>query len=654
MRITERSSEAGTIPNGLEIYQGLESTTNGGNGLYVQSTLHSAGVPYQGGVNAHCSGSDTIKPAESSNRYWATNTHCIEVDVDHVDETNAGAGGSQTTRAVYAACTNCLISARTYAHAFVADMNNTRITTGVGPTNNYGFATAFRSLPGAAQTGLDLWPTKNSTFTPDASAPQSASQAVRMTAYTDNSATTATGYLDIGSSGIYRLRATETNRVMSLNQGGTALSPLQSQMYSAATTNGATITNTEMGGVINNSGATGAVSFTLPTPAAGLPVWVSVQASQTLTITAPGSVTIRDGTTVTGAGGSISSQVIGSWVYLVGISTTSYMVAAKNGRWSSDGKLLPDQILHGCSATTADGLAYGCSMSGMLSLPAYTAFVIVPAATNAGATTLALNGGTAVPVKTHGGQALGTGELLIDRPYWVIYDSTNQYYRLLPRNLLVPTSTGLVAYRGATGAATSAVTITAGNGITVTDGGGQSGNPTIALSYPATTNVTAASSTATSGGSAIALQAITIPSGWISAGRSVQISGGGAYDQAAGTGVTPTISVLVCDSSNCTGSVSATVMACTFAAAAAGATAQPWRFDLDIGVAATGAGGSVRSSGTCNALVNSSYASRVSGSQAVSVDLSGGTYYLVTRWNAGAGGNDQTPTQWISRAVWGQ
>lgn len=101
------------------------------------------------------------------------------------------------------------------------------------------------------------------------------------------------------------------------------------------------LANTESGRVLTNSGASGAVIFTLPTPSDPASSNVSyvfefhVRAAQTLTVKAPASVTIRNLSNVSAAAGSLGSSTIGSHLRVISVSATEYEVTYAHGTWST-------------------------------------------------------------------------------------------------------------------------------------------------------------------------------------------------------------------------------------------------------------------------------------------------------------------------------
>lgn len=82
----------------------------------------------------------------------------------------------------------------------------------------------------------------------------------------------------------------------------------------------ATDTNT----FFTNTGAGGAVIFTLPTPVAGMTYEIYRDFNQAVTVDVGGSVTIQSGASVTSAGGQVTLDAVGSKIRLVAITTTKW------------------------------------------------------------------------------------------------------------------------------------------------------------------------------------------------------------------------------------------------------------------------------------------------------------------------------------------
>lgn len=85
--------------------------------------------------------------------------------------------------------------------------------------------------------------------------------------------------------------------------------------------------------VFTNQGATGAITFNLPTAVAGLTFTFFVQDADGIVINAAAGDTIRIDTLVTAAGGSVTSTAIGSSVTLVAINATEWVAIAALGTW---------------------------------------------------------------------------------------------------------------------------------------------------------------------------------------------------------------------------------------------------------------------------------------------------------------------------------
>lgn len=91
--------------------------------------------------------------------------------------------------------------------------------------------------------------------------------------------------------------------------------------------------NNDKNTVFTNEGATGAITFNLPTAVAGLTFTFFVQDTDGIIISAAAGDTIRIDTLVTAAGGSVTSTAIGSSVTLVAINTTEWVAVAALGTW---------------------------------------------------------------------------------------------------------------------------------------------------------------------------------------------------------------------------------------------------------------------------------------------------------------------------------
>jgi hypothetical protein len=95
----------------------------------------------------------------------------------------------------------------------------------------------------------------------------------------------------------------------------------------------AVATNFDTDKVFTNEGATGPVTFVLPTANVGATFTFYVQDANGVVIQAPPSQTVRVGTLVTAPGGSVSSVTVGSSVTLVVINTSEWVAIAFVGTW---------------------------------------------------------------------------------------------------------------------------------------------------------------------------------------------------------------------------------------------------------------------------------------------------------------------------------
>jgi len=95
-----------------------------------------------------------------------------------------------------------------------------------------------------------------------------------------------------------------------------------------------TVTSAETGTTFTNSGAAGAITFTMPTPAAGLVYTFIVATAQTVTVDVSGAVVIAIGEISGTAGGGASSNSPYSSVTLKAISTTLWIATSSTGSWT--------------------------------------------------------------------------------------------------------------------------------------------------------------------------------------------------------------------------------------------------------------------------------------------------------------------------------
>jgi len=84
----------------------------------------------------------------------------------------------------------------------------------------------------------------------------------------------------------------------------------------------------------DNNGAVGSVTFTLPASTVGLAYGFAVMEAQNLVVDAPGGVTIYLGALATTAGGTITSNAVGSYLFIKCRSATEWIVQSSMGTWT--------------------------------------------------------------------------------------------------------------------------------------------------------------------------------------------------------------------------------------------------------------------------------------------------------------------------------
>ena len=84
----------------------------------------------------------------------------------------------------------------------------------------------------------------------------------------------------------------------------------------------------------DNNGAAGTITFTLPASTVGLAYGFAVMEAQNLVIDAPGGVTIYLGALATTAGGTITSNEVGSYLFIKCRSATEWIVQSSMGTWT--------------------------------------------------------------------------------------------------------------------------------------------------------------------------------------------------------------------------------------------------------------------------------------------------------------------------------
>ena len=98
------------------------------------------------------------------------------------------------------------------------------------------------------------------------------------------------------------------------------------------------VLSTDTNKFFTNTGASGSVNFTLPTPVAGITYTFYVNAAQTVQVTAAASTTITIDGSTTSSGGNIMNSTTGSVVRLVAI--TRYSVGSRILYWYMDFRLV--------------------------------------------------------------------------------------------------------------------------------------------------------------------------------------------------------------------------------------------------------------------------------------------------------------------------
>jgi hypothetical protein len=117
-----------------------------------------------------------------------------------------------------------------------------------------------------------------------------------------------------------------------ITNASTGVGALGSAKIFATKTSNYSVLNTDTDTVFSNAGASGAVSFTLPTPAAGLTYTFVVEAAHNLTVTLAGGATLRFGAT-TGTTQDVNATV-GGVLKIVATSTSTWVVVYSIGTWT--------------------------------------------------------------------------------------------------------------------------------------------------------------------------------------------------------------------------------------------------------------------------------------------------------------------------------
>lgn len=107
-------------------------------------------------------------------------------------------------------------------------------------------------------------------------------------------------------------------------------------MFNTSRTSNLTLAGnfTDIGLVIDNEGASGAVVITLPAASVGLHYMLVVVANQSLSFDAAGTDVIRDAGSTSSAGGTIGSSTIGNVVHLYCPTAGVWFVIKKVGTWT--------------------------------------------------------------------------------------------------------------------------------------------------------------------------------------------------------------------------------------------------------------------------------------------------------------------------------
>lgn len=117
--------------------------------------------------------------------------------------------------------------------------------------------------------------------------------------------------------------------------GITSAGPLVTLMSILNKTTNYTLATNESFKVVNNTSASSQVTNTLPSAAAGLSYCFTVTVTNGIKVVAPGSNTIRIGSTISSAGGSITSTNLGDTVWLVALDSVKWTALSIIGTWTS-------------------------------------------------------------------------------------------------------------------------------------------------------------------------------------------------------------------------------------------------------------------------------------------------------------------------------
>ena len=201
---------------------------------------------------------------------------------------------------------------------------NTRITFQSGGNIGIGTSTPSQllSVNGIIQSMTGGFEFPDSTIQTTAAVSYSAGTGLTLTSTTfaiDSTVTTLTG------------TQTLTNKTLTapvINQPNTTLNvEIQATNYSVA--------SNDSGSVITNTGATGTTTYSLPAASSGLDYIFISDTAQAIVIQAAGSNTIRNGTSVTTAGGNFtSSATIGEVLRIVALNSNEWYVLHITESWT--------------------------------------------------------------------------------------------------------------------------------------------------------------------------------------------------------------------------------------------------------------------------------------------------------------------------------
>lgn len=116
--------------------------------------------------------------------------------------------------------------------------------------------------------------------------------------------------------------------------GGTPVPPAPTITTFSSKTANYTVLTGDNETIFQNSGATANIILTLPAAITGLKYGFYVTAAFNLTVQASGVSIIRNGTDVSSAGGTISSNAIGNFIKIIATSSNEWMIESITGIWT--------------------------------------------------------------------------------------------------------------------------------------------------------------------------------------------------------------------------------------------------------------------------------------------------------------------------------